>query len=273
MSDKKIKIWVLGALVLLISGCYLLETKDQEIENMRLKMPSSVVVCRSKECAPAKLSMSTEYIFNSLSHLLTNNNRQKALICEANPANHACTENYITLPIRVGITPAYMYIDAVKITDVTIAKGTPKINLVLNYNVTYNGQTPECTSSKSLMYVKNSDNIIMEDGGYSCKMTTMGLTSIRTLFMVDYIDLDYGYIGGFYSIGLSGPASGGGTGYMLFRLPKDTTALSPALTVLNPETNKTRIQSISQQSTLDSGSVSEVDAMSTSGVQIFPVKK
>ena len=35
-------------------------------------------------------------------------------------------------------------------------------------------------------------------------------TMIKTLFVIDYIDLDYGYIGGFYSVGLSGPAYGGG---------------------------------------------------------------
>ena len=32
----------------------------------RLKMPSSIVVCRSKQCAPAKLSMSKEYIYNAI---------------------------------------------------------------------------------------------------------------------------------------------------------------------------------------------------------------
>lgn len=60
------------------------------------------------------------------------------------------------MPITVGITPAYAYIDAVKITDVSVGSGTTKLGLVLNYNVTYNGQTPSCVPAKSLMYVKMS---------------------------------------------------------------------------------------------------------------------
>ena len=63
----------------------------------------------------------------------------------------------------------------------------------------------------------------MEDNGYTCKMTTIGNTIVSTMFAIDYIDLDYGYIGGYYSIGLSGPAYGGGSGYMIIRLPNDIT--------------------------------------------------
>lgn len=201
-----------------------------EVWQPRINMPGSVVVCRSKQCAPAKLSMSKEYIYNSLLHLLDNNAQSKALVCAADPASHVCTENYLTLPITVGVTPANMYIDDVKITDVSAALGNKSLNLVLNYNVTYNGQSPTCKPAQTLVYVKNASNIIMEDSGYSCKMTTIGNTTIKTLFAIDYIDLDYGYIGGYYSIGLSGPAYGGDSGYMLLRLPKDAYPLAPALT-------------------------------------------
>ena len=84
-----------------------------------------------------------------------------------------------------------MYIDSVKITDVSIAKGNRSLNLILNYNVTYNGQTPDCKPAKSLLYVKNVNNIVLEDSGYMCRMTSIGQTMIKTLFVIDYIDLDY----------------------------------------------------------------------------------
>lgn len=199
------------------------------VENTPLREVGSIVVCRSKQCAPAKLSMSSQYIFNSLLHLFENNNHKKMLVCQANPSSRTCLENYITLPIKVGITPAYMYIDSVKITDVIINKGTNTLNLILNYNVTYNGQTPDCTPAESVLYVRNINHILLEDPGYNCKMTTVGTTNIKTIFVIDYIDLDYGFIGGYYSLGLSGPAYGGGTGYMLLRLPKNAYPLDPEL--------------------------------------------
>ena len=200
-----------------------------EIWQPKIDLPSSVVVCRQKQCAPSKLSMSREYIYNSLLHLLDNNSQNKALLCEADPSSHICTENYLTIPITVGVTPANMYLDDVKITDISASIGNKSLNLILHYNVSYNGQTPTCKPAKTLVYVKNTDNIVMEDAGYVCKMTTIGNTIIKTLFAIDYIDLDYGYIGGYYSIGLSGPAYGGDSGYMLMRLPQDAYPLSPEL--------------------------------------------
>lgn len=264
MYSRTKKVLTLGLLTVLTvtAGC---GSSNSEYENMKLRAPNSVVVCRQKQCAPAKVAMSSEYIYNSLTHMLTNNNRQKALICEANPGSHACTENFITLPVKIGITPAYMYIDSVKITDVTIVKGAPQINLVLNYNVTANGQSYECGSSNSLLYVKNADNIIMEDNSYFCKMTSVGTTYVKTLFMVDYIDLDYGYIGGYYSIGLTGPAKGGSAGYMLIRLPNDNLKLTPKL--MNPKTKAKK--------TATTGSIldNESSADTADGVQIFPISK
>lgn len=211
-----------------------------EIWQPQIDMPNSVVVCRSKQCAPAKLSMSKEYIYNSLLRLLDNNTQNKALICAADSSSHVCTENHLTLPITVGVTPANMYIDSVNISDISATLGSKSLNLLLNYYVTYNGQTPTCKPAQSIVYVKDESSILMEDSGYSCKMTTIGNTTIKTLFAIDYIDLDYGYIGGHYSIGLSGPAYGGGSGYMLLRLPHDAYPLTPELLAETPEEAKAR---------------------------------
>lgn len=200
-----------------------------------INLPTSVVVCRQKQCAPADLSMSGEYIYNSLLHLLDNNNQSKLLPCMADPKTHVCIESYLALPLTVGVTPAFMYINDAKISDVSSTVGRKTIDLILNYNVTFNGQTPVCRPAKTLIYVKNAKNIILEDAGYTCKMTTVGSSSVKTLFAIDYIDLDYGYIGGYYSIGVSGPAFGGGSGYMLLRLPKDAYPLAPEL-IYEPET-------------------------------------
>jgi len=201
----------------------------------QINMPSSIVVCRDKECAPAKLSMSREYIYNSLTHLLEQNTHEKALICQADPLTHVCTEDYVTLPITVGVTPAHLYINDIEITDVSLALNKKSIDLLLNYGISYNGQTPTCKPAKTLVYVKNAQNIVWEDAGYKCKMTTIGNTTIKTLFAIDYIDLDYGFIGGYYSIGLSGPAYGGGSRYMMIRLKNDAYPLSPDLALKGVE--------------------------------------
>ena len=200
------------------------------IFNKRIPPLNTLIVCRDKQCAPAELSTSREYVFNALAQLVDNNLDETALLCEANGQAHVCINPYLTVPAKVGVTPAYVYFDGVKVVDASLGKGKTSINLALGYNLSYNGQTPTvCKPDKAMLYVKNNKEIVLNGNGFKCDMTSMGATNIRVLFAIDYIDLDYGYIGGYYSIGLSGPATGGGSGYGMIRLPKDAHPLSPQL--------------------------------------------
>lgn len=279
MSVSLMKKLLFGAAVVALSGCGLRTRslqdflrdpflQETQVENAHLRHPSSVIVCRTKQCAPAKLSMSREYIHNSLLHLLQNNNRQTGMVCEADPGSHTCTENYIQLPITIGIVPGYFYIDSFKLTDVSVAKDNTQINLVINYNITYNGQTPDCLPAQTVLFAKSTSNIIMEDPGYMCKMNAIGQTSIKTVFSIDYIDLDYGYIGGYYSIGLSGPSYGGGTGYMLLRLPKDAYPLAP--NIRSPRKTKTPSKAFD---ILEQENPVANNVYPNTNVSVFPLKK
>lgn len=244
---------------------------DKYTQMPPLATPRSIIVCRSKQCAPIKLSMSKEYIYNSLAQMMKNNNQQRALVCTAEAGSHSCYQNYISLPITVGITPAYMYIDSVKISDVSMNKGSASINMMLNYNVTYNGQSPDCAPDKTLLYVKDADNIVLEDKGYRCKMTTLGTTTVKTMFLVDFIDLDYGFIGGYYSIGLSGPAYGGGTGYMVLRMPKTGYPLLPMPKAPEAKGKKTAGQAQAEAYMEGKDPTVADSASGTDGVQVFPI--
>ena len=243
-------------------------TQSYESNVPLLKQPSSIVVCRSHQCAPAKLSMSKEYIYNSLLQLFDNNNYQKMLVCQADAQAHTCLESYITLPINVGIVPTNAYIDHIKITDVTLGQQNNTLKLILNYNLTYGGQVADCTPAQSLLFAKKINHVILEDAGYNCKMTTVGITNVKTVFAIDYIDLDYGYIGGYYSIGFSGPAYGGGNGYMLLRLPKNAYPLSPELKA--PRSAKS--SSYANQSAGITDTSSESGNSYANGVEIFPIE-
>lgn len=144
--------------------------------------------------------------------------------------------------------------------------------MMLNYNVTYNGQTPECSPDKTLLYVKNADNIVLEDKGYRCKMTTIGTTTVKTMFLIDFIDLDYGFIGGYYSIGLSGPSYGGGTGYMMLRMPKTGYPLLPMPKAPAEKGKLTpgQAQAEAYMEGKDPTNGSD-NASGTDGVQVFPI--
>ncbi|MCM1322727.1 MAG: hypothetical protein NC218_00920 [Acetobacter sp.] len=221
-----------------VSSSFMMSQPEEaaKVFNKRVPPLDSLIICRDKQCAPAELSKSREYIFNALTQLVDNNLDHTALLCEANPQAHVCTNPYLTVPAKIGVTPAYVYFDGVKLVDASIKNGQSALDLVLGYNLSYNGQTPTvCKPDKAMLYVKNNNKVVLNGNGFKCDMTSVGTTTIRVMFSVDYIDLDYGYIGGYYSIGLSGPAYGGGSGYGLIRLLKDAHPLSPSLMALKPE--------------------------------------
>ena len=203
---------------------------DARVFNKRIPDLNSLLVCRDKQCAPAELTTARQYVFNALAHLVDNNADTTALLCEANPQAHVCVNPYLTVPAKIGMTPSYVYFDGVKLIDASQVKGKTALNMVLGYNLSYNGQTPfVCKPDKAVLYVKDNNNIVLNGNGFECDMTSMGVTNIRIMFSIDYIDMDYGYLGGYYSIGMSGPAYGGGSGYAMIRLPKDAHPLKPNL--------------------------------------------
>ena len=214
-------------------------TEAAQIYNKRVPPLNTVIVCRNKQCAPAELSMSKEYIFNSLAQLIDNNLDETALLCEANAQAHVCVNPHLTVPAKVGVTPAYVYFDGVKLVDGSSVKGKTALNLALGYNLSYNGQTPTvCKPDKAILYVKGNNDIVLNGNGFKCDMTSVGTTTIRIMFNIDYIDVDYGYIGGYYSIGLSGPANGGGSGYGMIRLVKEVKSLKPVVGSQQAEVKK-----------------------------------
>ena len=213
-----------------------------KVFNLRVPNFNPLLVCRNKQCAPAEMASTRQYVFNALAHLVDNNSDQKALLCEANPQSHVCINPYLTVPAKIGVVPSYVYFDSVKIVDASLVKGMTAINLALQYNLSYNGQTPSvCKPDKSMLYVKDNKSIILNGEGFKCNMTSMGTTTVRVMFDIDYIDMDYGYIGGYFSIGLSGPAMGGGNGYGMIRLTKDAFPLNPVLMELSKENNNENI--------------------------------
>lgn len=196
------------------------------------KATSSVIVCRSQQCAPARTSMTREFLYNSLLNLFDNNLDSTILICDADRSSRMCFENYIQFNIKAGVTPATVVIDSAKLLSVKLRKDEQIINVVFDYNMHYNSVRPSCLSSTNALFVKSADYVLLEDTGYVCKFTTTADSMISTVFSIDYVDLDYGVIGANYSFGVAGPAYGGGTGYMLMRFQKNAFPSDPKKFVL-----------------------------------------
>ncbi len=179
--------------------------------------PSSIVVCRSKQCSPASANMSKEFLLNAYLNLLENNKNTSVLMCDADSVTHTCYEPFVSFNIKSGVTPATVAIDAAQIIDVGTTKGAKVLEPILDYSVYYNNVRVRCQPAPASAYVKNPNYMVISGEDFVCPFTAMGKSLMSMVLTVDYIDLDYGMIGAYYSAGVAGPAYGGGTGYVMLR--------------------------------------------------------
>ena len=182
----------------------------------------AIMVCRSHQCPTAKKLNSREFLFNSLWYFFDSNVYSTVLLCEADEIHRRCYDNFISFPVKAGVTPGDIFVDSADLADVRMLRNEQQIELIVNYKYYFNGVIPSCRPSRAVLSVNSPDQIILEDAlGHECRLTTVGGSLITSVISIDFIDLDYGLIGGHYSFGVAGTASGGKVGYILMRFVKD----------------------------------------------------
>lgn len=176
------------------------------------------VVCRDFGCTRLNDRITRTFLFNSLSGVFMTNAHSQVHICEADPFSRVCLQSGISFPVRVGIANALVKIPQATITQVNISTGLSKTTIGMSYDFLINGISVQCAPALVDLVIPANSQATLATREFSCNMTTDGLTNVSLLINVDYIDLDFGMIGGYYSLGLQGPAIGGGTGYALFKM-------------------------------------------------------
>ena len=176
-----------------------------------------VVVCRDHGCTKLNDRITRTFLFNSLSNMFILNSQSRISICEADPFARACLQSGISFPVRAGIASALVKIPRAAINNVNLSPGLSKATVGITYEFLVNGIGVRCEPTTADIVVPANTNAMLMNREFACNMTTDGLTNVSLLINLDYIDLDYGILGGYYSFGLQGPTAGGGTGYALFK--------------------------------------------------------
>jgi hypothetical protein len=175
------------------------------------------VVCRDFGCTRLNDRITRTFLFNSIANMFMMNSNSRVHICEADPFSRICLQSGISFPARIGIANALVKIPKTTITQVNISTGLSKATIGMNYDFLVNGISVQCAPALVDVIVPANSQATLATREFSCNMTSDGLTNVSLMINVDYIDLDYGIVGGYYSLGMQGPTAGGGTGYALFK--------------------------------------------------------
>lgn len=176
-----------------------------------------IVICRQKGCTELNDKMTQNFLFNSLANMLYINDKTKVYLCEASTTTRACLANGLKYAVNIGGTAGVIYIPSLTITDVSFSKNLKRINFMLSYDLYANGLKSFCTSAHNTIEISANKQALIRDNNYKCQLTSDLPSVSYNIYNIDYIDLDYGIIGAYYSTGMTGASNGGNNGYVLMK--------------------------------------------------------
>jgi hypothetical protein len=176
-----------------------------------------MVVCRNFGCTRLNDKITRTFLFNSLVNTFMMNAHSRLYICEADPFSRDCLQSGISFPVRAGIANALVKIPKATISQVNVSTGLSRATVNMTYELLVNGISRVCEPTIMDIVIPNNSSATLSNREFTCNMTSDGFSNVSLLVNLDYIDLDYGILGGYYSLGTQGPTSGGGTGYALFK--------------------------------------------------------
>lgn len=176
-----------------------------------------MVVCRNFGCTRLNDKITRTFLFNSLVNTFMMNAHSRLYICEADPFSRDCLQSGISFPVRAGIANALIKIPKATISQVNVSTGLSRATVNMTYELLVNGISRVCEPTIMDIVIPNNSAATLSNREFTCNMTSDGFSNVSLLVNLDYIDLDYGILGGYYSLGTQGPTAGGGTGYALFK--------------------------------------------------------
>lgn len=176
-----------------------------------------MVICRNFGCTRLNDRITRTFLFNSLANMFMMNAHSRVYICEADPFSRDCLQSGISFPVRSGIANAMVKIPKATISQVNVSTGLSKATVGMTYDFLVNGIDRVCEPTVMDLIIPANSEAVLSNREFACNMTSDGISSVSLIVSLDYIDLDYGILGGYYSLGMQGPTTGGGTGYALFK--------------------------------------------------------
>jgi hypothetical protein len=175
------------------------------------------VICRDFNCTRLNDRITRTFLFNSLSNMFMSNSHSRVFICEADPFSRSCLQTGIAFPVRAGVANAMVKIPKATISQVNLSPGLSRATVTMTYEFLINGIKHTCEPTIMDISVPNNSQATLMNREFACNLTSDGMTNVSLLLNVDYIDLDYGLIGAYYSLGLQGPSTGTAMGYAVFK--------------------------------------------------------
>lgn len=181
----------------------------------------SILMCKDNQCVPTSSEMVRDYLYNQVNDLMTANIGQKLVLCEADPEEHKCTQKGISFPVQSQTIQTMIKIDQAQVIDAKSVKDKPDgVDVIVDYHVRAGDTFPRCQTSLTRIGIASAVDMKMMSPQFNCRLTETGKTKFSIVYNVEYLDMDTGTIGAFYTIDANNALKGSNGGYLLMKLAK-----------------------------------------------------
>ena len=180
-----------------------------------------VYVCAASECGPASQRYSAGEMLRGLYTLFKQNEATEPVICESTPAGRNCDSEGVGYFVMGGPIPGRGSQSRWKHAGTTLNAADNSITLTVNNYLKFIGTSLACAETRRTIKVRSADEIVVADEPYYCNWAGVGNMTATFNFVLDYLDLDKGRVGGYWQHGVAGTGvgSGGGYGIVQFAAP------------------------------------------------------
>lgn len=200
--------------------CAVLTLNTVRAQNFENLNQSSILICKDSQCVPSSDQMGHKYLVNQVNELMKNNIGKNISICEASAGNYTCSQQGLSFPVQSELIQTTVNIPTAKIIDAKALKNEPGADLILDYRLRAGDTFPQCQTSLTRIGIAHAADIKIMSPRFNCKVTETSKTTFSITYNVNYLDLDRGIIGAFYTIAANNALKGTQGGYVLMALEK-----------------------------------------------------
>ena len=178
-----------------------------------------VYVCAASECGPASQRYTATEMLAGLYQLLKRSEGREYTICESDPAGRHCVSEGVGYFVMGGPIPGRGSQSRGRYTNVQYDAASHAVTATASNQLLFIGTPLACADTKHALTVRSADEIVGADENYYCNWVGVGNMTASFNYVVDYVDLDRGRLGGWWQHGVAGTGAGKGAGYAVLQFP------------------------------------------------------
>lgn len=178
-----------------------------------------VYVCAAGECGPASQRYTATEMLAGLYELHKRSEGRDYTICESDPAGRNCVSEGVGYFVMGGPIPGRGSQKQGRYANVQYDAANHAVIATASNQLLFIGTPLACADTKHILTVRSADEIVGADENYYCNWAGVGNMTASFNFVVDYVDLDKGRLGGYWQHGVAGTGAGKGAGYAILQFP------------------------------------------------------